>query len=521
MIVGTGLSRITGFLRIFALGYAFGLTPLSDAYNIANTTPNIIFDLVVGGVLSGTIVPVFVRAIRRRDEEADWDAVSAVCTLVAVTLIVLSLVFVIAVPTLVKLYTLGLHGPAAASERRLAADLLYLFVPQVILYGGVTLMTAVLNARRRFAAPAFAPVLNNVVVIAAVLITRAMVHKPAPTVDDLLHSNAARLTLGLGTTAGVLAMAAAMVPSLRAAGPRLRWYWKPRHPAIRTVLRLSGWTAGFVVANQLALLVVNILANQRHGDLTAYSYAYVLFLLPHGIFAVSVMSAVEPELAQRWSVGDVAGYRQQLVEGVRLVAAIIVPAALGYATLGQPIVRLVLEHGSVLPVGAQRIADILALMALGLPAFSIYLLLMRAYQAMQDTRSMFLTYLVENALNIALAALLYPYFGVMGLAAAWSLAYVGGTIVAIHHLGGRIGGLGSRSLNTVLYRIAVAAVTAVDVAMLTSLLIAHLLGTGSALPLFLRVSAAVIVGVTVYVHVARRFGIDEVRSLLRPRRNPV
>jgi putative peptidoglycan lipid II flippase len=333
-----------------------------------------------------------------------------------------------------------------------------------------------------------------------------------------LHSSTARLVLGLGTTVGVLAMALAMVPALAGAGARLRWHWNPCHPAVRTLIRLSGWTAGFVVANQIAFFIVTILANRHAGGFTAYSYAYVLFLLPHGVFAVSVMSAAEPELAASWHMADVARYRQQFLDGIKLVAAIIVPAALGYAALSRPVVRLLLQHGSYGPTAAETTADVLALMALGLPAFSIYLYLMRAFQAIQDTRTMFLVYLVENGVNILLAFALYPTFGVQGLAAALALAYAVGCVFALRIFHRRLGGLAGRRLGIILYRTTVAGVVSADVALAVSVLLAHLLGTSGGLTLLVRVLAAVATGVTVYLRVARYFGVDEVRSLLQLRR---
>lgn len=521
MIVGTTLSRLTGLARVLVLAFALGLNRLSDAYNLANTTPNIIFDLVVGGVLSGTLVPVFVKAVRTEGgAEQDWDAVSAVFTVAGVALATLTVAFLLAVPSLIHLYTINLRDPTSLAERRLAIDLLYLFVPQVLLYGAVTLMTALLNARRRFAAPAFAPVVNNIIVIAVVLAVPALVGHRHPTVDEVLRNGASRLVLGAGTTLGVLALVAVMVPALASAAPRLRWHWDPRHPAIRTVIRLSGWTAGFVVANQVAYFIVTVLANRHSGGLTAYTYAYWFFILPHGIFAVSVMSATEPELAACWHDHDVAGYRRHLLDSIRLVAAMALPAALGYAVLGRPIVRLLLEHGSFGLGAARTTADVLAIMALGLPGFSLYLLLMRAYQAMQDTRAMFLTYLVENALNIVLAFALYPRWGVQGLAAALALSYAGGCAVALRDFRARLGNLRGGRLGVMLYRTAVAAAVTADAALGLSVLMAHLLGTAGGLALAIRVTVAVAAGVTVYVRVTRYFGVDEVRMLLPLRRRP-
>lgn len=309
----------------------------------------------------------------------------------------------------------------------------------------ITIATALLQARRRFATPMFAPVLNNLVVIGVLL--------ALPKVTEDLSLGAIRghpsalILLGLGTTAGVAAMTATLLVALRRAKVPLRLRWEPRHPAVSTVVRLSGWTFGFTVANQVALWVVLSLANRgQEGDVAAYQAGQVFFLLPHGIFAVSVVSALLPELSERWDAGDVDGYRRRLSVGLRTIAVIVVPAAVGYVCLARPIVTLVLDHGALAAGSARVTAEVLALLALGLPGFSIYILLMRAYQAMQDTRTVFFLYAVENGVNIVLALALYPSLGVRGLALAYALAYTVGTAVALAHLRRRTQGIGGRPL---------------------------------------------------------------------------
>ncbi|MGI8685148.1 MAG: murein biosynthesis integral membrane protein MurJ, partial [Acidimicrobiales bacterium] len=406
MAAGTLASRLTGFARLVALAYALGFTRLTDSYNLANITPNIIYELVLGGVLSATLVPVFVDRLAGDDDEDAWRAISAVVTAAAALLVVVTAVFVVIAPVLVRLYTLGNDTASVGEQRVVATSLLRMFAPQVALYGMVTLVTAVLHARRRFAAPMFAPVLNNLVVIGVLL---ALPH----VVDDVSlsgvrHDAGARLLLGLGTTAGVAAMAVALLPALRTAGARLRPVWDPGHPAVRTIVRLSGWTFGFVAANQAALMLVLVLANGRAGDVAAYQAGQVFFLLPHGVFAVSVMTALQPDLAERWAMGDAAGYGRRVAKGLRTIGAVVIPAGVGYLCLAHPIVRVALEHGALRSTSASTTAGVLAMLAIGLPGFSAFLFLMKAFQAMQDTRSVFYLYLVENGLNAVLAVALYP-----------------------------------------------------------------------------------------------------------------
>ena len=516
MAAGTLLSRLTGFGRVFALAYALGLTHtrLTDTYNLANTTPNIVYELVIGGVLSATLLPVFVRLWATEDEDAAWEAVSAVVSAVMVTVLAVSVLFAVAAPLVIRLYTFANETGSADDQQVVATFLLRLFAPQVLLYGAVTVSTALLHARRRFAVPMFAPVLNNLVVIAVLL---ALPH----VVDDISlpamrDNTGGLLLLGLGTTAGVAAMAAIQAAAAaRVAGRRLRFVWKPGHEAVRTVLRLSGWTVGFTVANQLAYWVVLVLANRVRGDLSAYQAAYqYFFLLPHGVIAVSVMSALQPDLAERWSAVDVDGFRTRLVEGLRRVTAVLVPAAVGYIALGRPIVRLLLEHGNFSAHDTDTVADVLALMALGLPAFSAYLLLIRAFQAMQEARAVFFLYMAENAVNIALALALYPAFGVRGLALAFALAYAVGTLMAVLVMRRRSRGIDARVLATAALRVLIASAVMGAVAFGIS----ELIGGDDGLRLVARVGAGVVAGVTVYVLAARLLGIDELTALLRFRR---
>ena len=509
---GTALSRITGFGRIFAFAYALGAGRLADTYTLANNTPNIIYELILGGVLSGTLLPVFVRALREDDEEYDgWRAISAALTLGLVAAAVLSLAFVVVAPLFIRLYTLRTGAEVGEDQIAVATDLLRLFAPQVFFYGMISVTTAIVRARRRFAAPMFAPVLNNVVVIALFLAYPSVVG--IRTLEGVRADRGAVLLLGLMTTAGVASMALAQFP-YATARRHLRFVWAPSHPAVRTILRLSGWTVAFVLANQVALFVVYVLANGRSGDVTVYFLTYTIFLLPHGVVSVSIISAIQPELADRWAAGDVDGFRRQLSVGVRSIAALLVPAAVGYIVLARPIVAALLEHGALEDAGADRVAGTLALMSIGLPAFSCWLFLTSAYQAMQDTRSLFFLYLVENAVNVVAAVVLYAALGVQGLGLAFAIAYAAGTATALAHLRRRTGGLDGRPLASSLLRIAAAAAV-MGVAVLA---VRSFLDGEGGLGAAVHAGVATIAGVSVYLLGGRLFGVRELRSFLPSRR---
>jgi putative peptidoglycan lipid II flippase len=506
---GTLLSRLTGFGRVIALVWAFHLTRLADVYNIANTVPNLLYDLVLGGVLSATLVPVFVDYLGRKDEEESWRAISAVVTAITVTLAGLTVIFWLIAPALIRFYLMLNHTASAADQRAIGTTLLRLFVPQLFLLGGIAVTTALLNARRHFFAPAFSPVLNNLIAIAAIVGTRLVASSLR--LGDFRHDTTALLLLGLGTTAGYLVQLVVQVPPLFRGGFRLRPVWDPSHPAVRTVLRLSLWTFGAVVTNQIAFNLILVLAGKKAGDVTVFNTAFQFFQLPYAIFAVSIAAVITPDLAERWTQADVAGFRRQMASGLRLTLAILVPAAIGYVLLAHPFLELVFRHGSFSGADAYRIGTVVAFFAIGLPGFSAFLLLMRGYQAMQDTRSMFWMYVIENGVTVVLATALYPAMGVNGLALGWVLAYSLGAVVAFVHLGRRCGGLEGEATGAAMLRVGLASIGMAAVVWIIRLLI----GGGSDAQLAAEVLVGAIVGAGVYLALLRVLGVKEVWSTLQ------
>jgi putative peptidoglycan lipid II flippase len=506
-IVGTTLSRVTGFGRVFALAYAIGFTRLSDAYNLANVTPNIVYELVLGGVLSATLVPVFVDRLEHDDDP--WEAISAVVSFALAVAVAVSLALVALAPLIIHLYTAFNSSGSVSDENAVATALLRYFGPQVAFYSAITISTALLLARRRFANPKFSPIANNLVVIGVLMALPHVTHNL--NLSAIRHHTGAVLLLGLGTTAGVAVQAFIQAPGLR----HVRWVWQPRHEAVRMVAGLSFWTVGVVVANQIALYVALALANQNAGDVSVYLAAYMFFTLPHGVIAVSVMDALLPELAARWTRGDRIGFQRRMLRGLRTMMALLVPAAAGYVVLARPIVHLTLQYGALHGSSASTTANTLALFALGLPGFSAYLFLMRGFQSIKDTRSMFLLYVVENAINIVLAVALHPALGVEGLALSFGLAYTIASVVAWRRLARSIGGLPSALVRRSFTRIAVASAAMTIVVALISAAI----GGSSNVHLVARVGASVIAGVSVYLLVARALHVRELNALFSWRRS--
>lgn len=434
---GTALSRVTGLLRTVAIAVAL-TAALADAYNLANTAPNVVYDLILGGVLAATLVPVLVSVIERGDRQA----VKAVVTCVTVALVVLSAVAMLAAPWIVRLYTFALESDVRAEQESVAVPLLRLFIPQVLFYGLTALYTALLNARRRFAAAAFAPALNNVLVIAVLLAVSRMASGD-PTISGVLDDPVMLWLLGLGTTAGIVAMALVLVPAVRAADIPMGWNPDWRNPAVNQILRLSGWTLGYVVVTQIGLVILLALANASAGEgsLSAYSYAYLFFQLPYGLFAVSVMITFLPELSSAADRGDTAEYRDRFGLGLRLILVILVPCSVVYMAASGDMVRVLFGHGAFSDASADLTTEALTVFGAGLIGFAVVLYAMRGFYALKDTRTPFLLSVVKTGFMVIAAWPLAEAFGLAGVVGAFAGAYTLAAVVGLVLLARRSGGI--------------------------------------------------------------------------------
>ncbi|MDQ6915909.1 MAG: murein biosynthesis integral membrane protein MurJ [Actinomycetota bacterium] len=514
MAVGTVLSRLTGLGRVAAMAFALGVAEsrLADSYNVANTLPNVVYELVLGGVLTSVFIPVLVGELRTRPHDDAWSSASAMVTASLAVLAGLTVLTVVLAPWLVDLFTLSASGRAVAEQRDLATFFLRLFAPQVALYGFAAIASGLLNAHGRFAVPMFAPILNNLLVIGTFL-AFAAVTSGTPTDASVNHDLGLKLLLGAGTTGGVAAMAIAYWPFLRALPGRLRVRFDLRHPAVRRLARLSAWTVGYVITNTIGFGVSFALANGVQGGVTAYVTAFAFFQLPIGVAAISIVTALAPRMAAHHVDGDLRQFAADFARGTRSIALLLLPATAGLIVLAHPMIRTLLEHGVVRSSSADLVASVLQMFAIGLLPFSLYQLLMRAFYSRQDARTPALINVVENAVTIGLDFALWPVMHVEGLALAHTLGYVVGTAVAAVMLARRVGGLERGRTLDQLVRVTVASAVCAGAMLGTVAVVSDALSPGGVRSLVELVAGAA-VGLVVFLVAARALDVEDL-SLFR------
>ena len=520
MSLGTVLSRATGLARLAAIAAALGVAEsrLSDAFNLANTAPNIIYELVLGGILTSVFVPVFVELLEREGREEAWRVASAIINLSLVVLMAVVVIGILAAPLIARFYTIALEGDQAETQRAVLVVLLRLFLPQIIFYALAAITAGLLNAHKRFGPPMYTPVLNNLGVIAIFV----AFHQAYPSVSLENVQDHQLWIIGLGTTAGVALMAIAQLPFLRGLG-RYQLSFNVRHPSVKKLARLSVFVIGYVIANQIGYLIVQVLANDQQGGYSAYISAFTFFMLPHGLFAVSVITALLPGMSQdavheRWDA-----FKERLSTGIRATVLLVLPAAIGYFVLSRPVIRLLLERGIFSAQSTDLVAAVLQFFVLGLVPFSLFQLMLRAFYALQDTRTPFMINCVAVGLNIAINIPLFALIGVQGLAAGHAAAYTFGLALQLRALRKRIGPLGGRRIVSSATRIGIAGIVMGAIVWGLNRLLVELAPDPSTGLQVIILSATVAVGVVVYLGSARLLGVEELqlaRGIIARRVNP-
>ncbi|MFI1952702.1 murein biosynthesis integral membrane protein MurJ [Streptomyces xinghaiensis] len=524
MAAGTLVSRITGFLRTLVMAAAIGVGTLNDAYQVANTLPTMIYILVGGGALNAVFIPQLVRAMKNDDDGGEGYA-NRLLTLVIVLLAGVTTVCVLAAPLLIRM--MSAKWVSEPAQMDVAVAFARYCIPTLFFMGVHVVLGQILNARGRFGAMMWTPVLNNVVVIATFggFIWAFGGFTSTGMDAETITPEGVRL-LGIGTLLGLTVQALAMLPYLRAAGftfrPRFDW----RGHGLGKAARLAKWTFFFVLANQLGMIVVTQLATwagtvaEKEGypgtGITAYNYALLLWQMPQAIITVSVMTAVLPRISRAAADDDPGAVRDDISYGLRTSAVAIVPCAFAFLALGVPMATLL--YGASGESGARNIGFTLMAFGLGLIPYSVQYVVLRGFYAYEDTRTPFYNTVIVATVNAAAAGasflLLPARWAVVGMGASYGLAYIVGVGVAWKRLSRRLGGdLDGRRVTRTYARLAGAGIPAALAGGAASYGITQALGNGG-LASLASLGAGGIALLAVFVLAAKRMRIEEMTAMV-------
>jgi len=515
MAVGTITSRGTGFLRSLALVYVLGLQLVPAAYNAANTLPNMVYELLLGGILTSVFVPLIVKA-QRRDSDGGDAYIQRLLSLTVVVLAAATALAVLAAPLLVSL-----QGFESGAQRDLAVTLARLLLPEILFYGIAASLAAVLNSRGHFGTPMWAPVLNNVVVIATCAVFVALPGPARLTPESITTTQV--LILGIGTTLGIVAQAAILWPVLRRVGFRWRWRFDIRNARLSEMAPVAGWMIAYVAISQVGVIVMQrlaVLVERAHPDVPGLGVlvnAQLLFMLPHGIVAVSLITALLPRMSRAAVDGRPHDVAHDLALGTRLVSVALLPVTAAFIALGPAIGILLYSYGRSSTDDGRDVGLALAAGALGLLPFAVSQMQIFAFYALRDTRTPALVNLAvvgaKVAVDLVLYATLPPEYVIQGLMWGNTVSYVVAVAVTGVLLSRRLGGLEARRVLRTVVRLTVAAVVGGLLAYAVALGLADRLGND-----VLAAGAVLIVGSALgglaFLAVATRLHVAEVGQVV-------
>ena len=436
MAIGTIVSRATGFIRNILAVAVLGTALLADTYNVANTMPNILYNLLVGGALTSIFVPQLIRAFD--DEDGGAGFASRLVTVISGLLLALVIIGVLLAPTLVRIYAPEFASVGFENEYRLAIAFTRYCLPQIFFMGLFTMLGQVANARGSFAPLMWAPILNNLIVIGVFIGVLLETHNLS---SGTITSTQTQI-LGWGTTLGIVIQALVLIPVVAKTGIRLRPKFGLK--GLGKSFSLAGWTLVYVLISQLGYLVtVNVatsaaVRSAKEGiktgvGFTPFGNAYLIMMLPYSIVTISLITALLPHLSKLAIEKKHENVREQLLRAIKMVGVITVPAGVAFLLFG-PIITRVLFFG-IQKADSVYIGYVLSALGIGLVAFSINIILVRGFNAFEDTKTQVLSILLINVISVLLSyfslAALKNEWVTVGLGMAFSISYIVGLFITL------------------------------------------------------------------------------------------
>ena len=471
MGLGTIISRATGLIRNLLLVAALGTGLLGDAFNVANTTPNIIYNLLIGGALSAVFVPLIVQSFRQEDGGSAY--ISRLLSLIASALLFITIAAMLLAPLLISLYAPTFSG---RSRDVTLAFALYC-LPQILFYGLYGILGQVANAKEKFGPMMWAPIANNLLVIA--LFSYFISVTDEISLETISDSQIA--LLGLGSTVGIALQALILIPTLKKSGLKLSFRRDWRGVGLDKAMRLASWAFIFVLVSQIGFLItVNlatraaVLAQEQGIDYgvgyTPYANAYLVMLLPHSIVTISIVTALLPGLSKLAFDKKLSEVRDQLSKALRLTAILTIPASLFFFFFAEEIASAIFF--GISEQSAEYIGRVLAAMSLGLIPLSINLVLIRGLNAFENTKYQVISNLVINLVALTISIWAFLNLDVVditvGLGVALAISYWVGIVCTYYLLRRYSGPLNITSL--LLFHSKVALIALVSCLAISSLL---------------------------------------------------
>ncbi|GAA3751710.1 murein biosynthesis integral membrane protein MurJ [Plantactinospora mayteni] len=465
MAIGSLVSRGTGFLRTLMVTAALGAFAVNDAYTTALIIPQMVYELLLGGILTSVLVPVLVRR-RRVDADGGQAYAQRLLTLAVLTLGVAAVLAILAAPLLTEIYA----GGRGDDYQGLVTALSRLLLPIIFFSGLSALVAAILNTRGHFAAPMWTPILNNLVIIAACALYIAVYG--AEIIDPAQMSPGRILLLGGATLLGIVVQAVGLLPALRRVGFRWKWRFDFRALGLRELGRLGGWMFCYVAVNSVGLFVLFRLLNQVKGESAGpaiYNNVFLLLMMAHGIISVSIITALMPRMSAAAADGRFEDMASDLSRTVRTVTAVLAPIAVCYAVLAEPIAVSLFDYGAARG-DAGAISPVLLVAALALIPFAVSQVFTFAFWALPDTRMPALINIPVVLLRILVQVLVFAAFSTSVLASGMmvgnAISYVAAAVISAWLLRPRIGRIGLGRMFNTFGRVLVAALGATLVGLL-------------------------------------------------------
>jgi putative peptidoglycan lipid II flippase len=521
MAVASLASRLTGFLRSILLVAVLGTGAVGNAYNSGNNLPNMIYELLLGGVLSSVLIPLLVKA-EAEDDDGGLGYTQRLLSIATVALGAMTLVVVAAAPWISAAFV------QAGPQRELTSVFATLLLPEIFFYGLGAMFMAVLNIKHVYGPGAWSPLLNNVVMIITVGVFWLL---PGPTtLNPSSMTTAQVLVIGIGTTLGIAVQALVLVPYLRRTGFTWAWRFRARpgeKDRLREIGSLAGWVLGYVVVSQIGVSVIQRVGNSN-GGFTIFTNVDLLFQMPYGILVVSVLTAIMPRMSRAAVRGDNDAVVDDLGLAARLSAVALVPITALLIVLGPVMGVTLFAHVRTSLFGAHLIGSSLAWSAFGLFPFAVVMLQLRVFYALRDGRTPTYINAFMVATKVALVLITNEAYrapagtnvdkhpsvhAVEWLNISTSLSYVIGAIIGHVLLTRRLGRLGFRRVFRTVVQVGIASAIAALAAWAVVVGTRHEFGSqlgGSAAGLVL----GAVVGFGVLGLILWRTRIEDVREVL-------